>query len=478
MVLTSILRIGLSMFAAVALATAVYGQSLGHRISAAYRAFESNESLANGSASLMVINAATGEVVFAKNEQLGMAPASTLKTITSAAAYYMLGDGHTFETTLLYTGQVDATGTLRGDLIIRGSGDPSLGSDRFPQTADTLLLSTWVRAIQQAGIRKIEGRIIADDRLYNGQTAPPGWTWQDMGNYYGAGISGLNWRENAVGVDFVPGSAPDLPTRIANTTADIGYLQLVNETTTGNRGTGDRVYAFAAPYSSRIYLRGTYGADLRKTIYIALPDGAYDAAYQLHRTLERAGISQTNTPTTTHLLLLAGSELPSGGTTLHTHHSPPLSELVYWFNQKSINLYGEALLKAMAYRLAGKTDTRDASELLRDFWVKKLGVAPGELKIMDGSGLSPENRITTNVLVRILASARKEPWFARFFESLPVYNGMKMKSGTIGGVLGYAGYQTAQDGTPLVFALLVNNYQGPATPMRQRMFRLLDTLKH
>ena len=96
---------------------------------------------------------------------------------------------------------------------------------------------------------------------------------------------------------------------------------------------------------------------------------------------------------------------------------------------------------------------------------------------MDGSGLSPENRVTTNVLARILLAAKKEPWFASFFESLPVYNGMKMKSGTIGGVLGYVGYQTTKDGTPLVFALLVNNYQGTATPMRQQMFRLLDNLK-
>ena len=96
---------------------------------------------------------------------------------------------------------------------------------------------------------------------------------------------------------------------------------------------------------------------------------------------------------------------------------------------------------------------------------------------MDGSGLSPENRITTNALAHILASVKNEPWYASFFESLPTYNGMKMKSGTIGGVLGYAGYQTSKDGTPLVFSLLVNNYNGAATPMRQRMFRLLNVLK-
>src|SRR5690606_25862499 len=214
-------------------------QPFTQKIASAFRAFESHESLANGMASFIVINTNTGQVVFAKNEKLGMAPASTLKTVTSAAAYEVLGADFTFETTLSYTGEVDASGTLKGDIVIRGTGDPSLGSDRFPQTSDTGLLSTWVQAIKSAGIRHIDGGIIADDRLYNGQTAPGGWTWQDMGNYYGAGISSLNWRENSVGVDFIPGAAPGAPTRIGSTTADVGYLQLINETTTGNRGTGE-----------------------------------------------------------------------------------------------------------------------------------------------------------------------------------------------------------------------------------------------
>src|SRR5690606_39401623 len=106
-----------------------------------------------------------------------------------------------------------------------GSGDPSLGSDRFPQTTDTALLTAWVKAIRAAGIRKIEGRIIADDRLYDGQTAPRGWTWQDMGNYYGAGVSALNWRENAVGIHIAAGASPQAPTRVTNPTADLSYLQ-------------------------------------------------------------------------------------------------------------------------------------------------------------------------------------------------------------------------------------------------------------
>src|SRR5690606_8899786 len=112
------------------------------------------------------------------------------------------------------------------------------------------------------------------------------------------------------GVRFTPGASPGAATRIAGTTADISYLQLVNETTTGNRGTGDGVYAFSAPYSSRIYLRGTYGIDLKKTIYLSVPDGAYDAAYQLQLALQKAGMGPSGTPTTTYRLKLAGNALP------------------------------------------------------------------------------------------------------------------------------------------------------------------------
>lgn len=466
----------LSLFT-VCLASFVTAQSLSQKIADAFQTFESHESLAYGAASLMVINANTNQVVFAKNEKLGLAPASTLKTITSAAAYYILGTDHTFETTLSYSGKIDPEGKLTGDIIIHGSGDPSLGSDRFSHTLSQTILSNWVKAIKDAGISEIEGAIVVDDALYNGHTAPRGWTWQDMGNYYGAGVSALNWRENAVGVNFSAGTALNAPTTIVNTTADISYLQLINETTTGAKGTGDRVYAFSAPYSSHVYLRGTYGMDLKKTIYLSVPDGAYDAAYQLHRVLDQAGITQTSAPTTFHLLQLAGGDPPRPGTVLQVHRSPTLSELVYWFNQKSINLYGEAFLKAMVHLQEGKSDTRDGAEMLSKFWTDKLAIAPGELRIMDGSGLSPENRITTHALARILTAVRKEPWFGSFYESIPTYNGMKMKSGTIGGVLGYTGYQTAPDGSPLVFALLVNNYQGAAQPMRQRMFQLLNLLK-
>lgn len=452
-------------------------QTLSHRIALAFRTFESDPAMQHGIASITVLNARTGAVIYTKNEQTGLSPASTLKTVTAATAYHLLGTGHRFDTRLSYAGTLDAGGVLKGDVIISGSGDPSLGSDRFEQSREQTLLQRWLLAIRQAGIRRIEGRIIGDDSLYGGQKVPGGWAWQNMGNYYGAGLSSLNWRENMFGVSFIAGSKPGQPVRIRQSSPAMEYLQLVNEVTTGKTGTGDQVYGFAAPYSSRLYMRGTYGADLRKTIYFSLPDAAYDAAYRLQQVLTEAGIAVSGEPTTAHQLQLSGLPFPARSNLIDTYSSPELGQLIYWFNQKSINLYGEALLQAMAVSDTLRTDEEDDTRVIRAFWEKKLNIPEGALRIIDGSGLSPQNRITTLAMARILQSLQQEPWFSSFYESLPLYNQMKMKSGTIGGVLGYAGYHTSKDGTPVVFSLLVNNYAGNASSMRQKMFRLLNTLK-
>ncbi len=446
----------------------------------AYSRFADLPQLANGFASLTVLDARTGELVFSDHGKTGMAPASTLKNITAATAFRILGPDFRFKTLLAMRGELDGSGVLHGDLIIRGSGDPSLGSDRYEETKESLLLEKWTQAIKKAGIKAIKGRLLADDMLYGGIQAPGGWPWADMGNYYGAGVSSLNWRENAFGVVFRPGSNPGDPAVISTATTDISYLNIINEVTTGPKGSGDNVYAYAAPYSTKLFFRGTHGIDLNKTISMSVPDPAYDLVYQLGRKLEQEGIHQAEPVATLYDLHSRGEKINLEEQKLEVfeiHESPPLSQLVYWFNRVSINLYGESLLKAMAHHLGEDTDTGDAAAWMTRYWSEELGIPQGELRIADGSGLSPNNRITTHAMTRILLAIREEPWFEDFYESLPVNNGMKMKSGTIGGVLGYAGYHTSAAGTPYVFSIMISNYQGGAQSMRNQLFRLLDSLK-
>src|SRR5690554_3622253 len=451
------------------------------RIRQAYSEFKRLPQLENASIAFTVLDASNGDILVSENGQVGMATASTLKNITAASALEILGPDFRFSTTLVSRGEIDAQGVLHGDLVVVGSGDPALGSDRYETTKEALILNAWVQAVQSAGIRKIAGKIIADDLLWGGYRAPDAWPWADMGNYYGAGFSSLNWRENAFGVVFQPGNKVSDPTEIASTTADLSYLDIRNEVVTGARGSGDQVYAYAAPYSTHVFFRGSNGIDLKKTIRMSIPDPAYDLAYQLNKALEKVNITADEGIHTAYMSGLSESlqDVASKKTEqiLHVHQSPTLAELVYWFNQVSINLYGESLLKALSQEWGEGLSTGAAARKVAEYWSEKLGIPIGVLRIVDGSGLSPNNRVTTDAMVRILDVIQHEAWFPDFYESIPTNNGMKLKSGTISGVLGYAGYHTAADGKKYVVSLLVSNYQGGATAMRRQMFRLLDVLK-
>src|SRR5690606_19879291 len=99
------------------------------------------------------------------------------------------------------------------------------------------------------------------------------------------------------------------------------------------------------------------------------------------------------------------------------------------------------------------------------------------LQMIDGSGLSPQNRVTTFAEVKALQYARSRPWFQAFYQSLPEYNGMKMKSGSIGGARAYAGYHKSKDGKQYVFSIIVNNYDGSAAAVVRKMYKVLDILK-
>lgn len=453
------------------------GQALSTKIEKAFRSFESDARMKHGIASLTVINANTGQIVFSENGDMGMATASTLKTITSATAFSVLGPDFVYETQLQHDGKVDAHGKLIGNIYIKGSGDPTLGSHRYEQSKPEVLLARWIQAIDRAGIREIEGSIIGDDLLFGGNQAPSGWTWGDMGNYYGAGVSALNWRENAFKILLKPGGRVGDPVQFLGTQPDHSYLYFNNEVLTGKAGSGDGVYGYSAPYSHTILLQGTYGIDLKKEIELSTPDPAYDVALELQLALEKHGIKVHTPATTGYLVQRSGGNLEQKRIRLDTYQSPVLSDICYWFNHVSINLYGEALLKTVAFHAGDTVDSGEAAHWERDYWVKKLALEKGALRIRDGSGLSPENRVTTHAMAQILNSIKAYPWFGLFYEGLPTYNGMKMKSGTISGVLGYAGYQTASDGTPLVFSFLISNYAGSASSMRQSMWRALDVLK-
>ena len=424
--------------------------------------------------SICVVDASTGKTLFAKNENIGLSTASTLKTITSATAFSLLGKDFKYQTSLAYSGSITSEGTLKGDLLIIGGGDPTLGSWRYESSKEGVILSQWVKAIKAAGIKKIEGRVIGDDSIWSSQTTPDGWIWQDIGNYYGAGASALSWRENQF----------DLHLRANRSNGDVSvlkavpampYLDIVNELKAGPEGTGDRVYAYLPPLTTTAYLRGTWALGISKSgISAALPDPAFDAAFRLQDTLSRIGIPATDVPLTTRQLIADKKPLPAISQKLVTTTSPSLSQIIYWFNKKSVNLYGEHLLKTLAWKSGKEASTKNGAAVVINYWAGK-GMDRNALNILDGSGLSPGTRVTTAAMSSILFQAQKESWFSDYYNSLPENNGMRLKSGTINDVSAFAGYYTDGSGRKYIIVININNYSGSG--INKKLFRVLDALK-
>ncbi|MFI5137502.1 MAG: D-alanyl-D-alanine carboxypeptidase/D-alanyl-D-alanine-endopeptidase [Sphingobacteriales bacterium] len=453
----------------------VFAQPLSQKLQAAFNRLQADSQCKYASVSLTVLDAKTGEQVFAVNPNMGLATASTLKTVTTITAFNLLGKDFQYQTQFGYSGTVGADGTLNGDVIIKGAGDPTLGSWRYEISHENHILSLMVDALQKAGIKKINGRIIGDDSVFGSQSIPEGWIWMDVGNYYGAGTSGLTWRENQFDIKLKTGRI-DSPIGIVREVPAMPYLNFKSELINAPSGTGDNAYAFLPVGGNMMYLRGTYAEDQsKKSIAAALPDPAYDAAFRLADTLKRLGILISNGAESTNSLTAKGLQTPQIATNLTTILSPRLSQIIYWLNQKSINLYAEQLLKTIAWKAGKQPSTANGVEVVQNFW-RARGIDPKSLNIFDGSGLSPGDRVTTLTMATILQSAKAATWFPDFYESLPTYNNMKMKSGSILNVLTYAGYQTHK-GRELCFSIMVNNFNGSSREVKEKMFRVLDEMK-
>ncbi|GAB3337285.1 D-alanyl-D-alanine carboxypeptidase/D-alanyl-D-alanine-endopeptidase [Larkinella ripae] len=435
----------------------------------------------NGTAALSVRRVRDGVTLLDVNAQLSLPSASTLKLVTTATALAVLGENHTYKTLLEYDGSIRDS-VLEGNLYIRGAGDPSLGSNRFADFADApTLLSTWKDVVQTAGIKQIRGSVIGDASAIQTLPVPNTWVWGDIGNYYGAGLSGLNFNENLYRAVFKPARTVGQPAPLLRTEPPTPFLQLQNNVRTGPAGSGDEVIIYNAPPATQVFLEGTVPTGVNEFgVKGSLPDPAFFTAFSLHDQLLKAGILIDNPPMavgpgrrveTDRLPVAAGAKRSQ----LHLHTSVPLSEIARLTNHQSINLYAEALLILAGNALAkAPVTTEQAIQQLIRFWQGK-GVDLGGFRPKDGSGLSPVGALTAANLSGVLAAMSKEKSFLPFYDSIPVVGesgtvrnlgrgtpaagNVRAKSGTIEGVRAYAGYATSADGELLSFTLLVNKYQ-------------------
>lgn len=440
------------------------------RLSDAIQKLEQDPAFKHASLSLYVVDSKTGKLVYDKNSQMGLAPASCQKVITAVAAYELLGKDYRYKTGLGYEGKITG-GVLNGNVIISGSGDPTLGSWRWKSTSETMVLNNWITAIRKAGITSINGAIIPNSKNWGTETIPDGWIWQDIGNYYGAGASATNWRENQYDLILKPGKKIGDTCVIIRTDPILFKASLICEVTTAAKGTGDNAFIYLPPYASNGYVRGTIPIGENPfNISGSFPNSAVQLTATLEDGLRRSQIPVSESGGQNSYTPILGKML------LHTHVSPPLDSIIYWFLKKSINLYGEALVKTIGLEKQGLASTTIGLEIIKYFWSQR-GIGKAAINIIDGSGLSPQNRVTTHALVTIMQYAGSRPWFNSFHHSIPEINGIKMKSGSIGGARSYTGYIKSNIGSEYTFAFIVNNYDGSASETVRKMWRVLDVMK-
>lgn len=456
------------------LTTALQAQTPTSKLQKATQQLENDPAMQNAIYSLYVIEDKTGNIVFDKNSQYGLVPASCQKIITCATAFEILGSTYRYTTTISYDGVI-TDNTLKGNLYITGSGDPSWGSNRYNNTnADTILKSIKY-VLEQKNIKTIQGNIILDDACFGTQAIPDGWIWQDIGSYYGAGAWGINWRENEYDIKLTSNGRVGDTVLIDSILLPKSIVTLTSELTVGKEGSGDNAYIYLPPYTTNGYVRGTIPPNKKTfTIHGAMPYPTTIFLNELQQYLQTNGINCTGQWIST---LSTKNKLGLPKNVLLELKSPTLDSLAYWFMQKSLNLYGEALLKTIGLQQVQKITTESSAEWVKQFWNKKLGLPNSSLQIVDGSGLSPQNRVTTKALVTILQYAKTQAWFNAFYNALPTINGIKMKSGTIYHAKAYSGYITSKNGQSYTFSFIINNFSGKSSYIMERMFKVLDVLK-
>lgn len=449
-------------------------QSVKSRLASQTQRLLNDVQMKHGSLSFYVADARTGELVYAYDGDRGLAPASSQKVFTAIAAFETLGRDFTFKTKIGYKGSVES-GVLKGDLIIEGFGDPTLGTWRFSGYKPENVKEKVLKSLSDAGIRAIDGDLIIDETNYSFNPVPGGWPWNDLGNYYGAGAWGLNWMENQVNITYRGGSSGGhVP--ISKVDPKMPGVTLVNKMVTGPAGSGDHSRIFTAPYSPIALIDGAVPAGKTRMATGSMPNPPLQFGTMVKKWLKDNSIYITGTLKTGGALEIQDKRVPKINHVIETYHSPSLHRIVHYFLRKSVNLYGEAFAKAIGFQEKGKGSTQVGVEEIEKFW-RSHGVNKSEIGIMDGSGLSPQNYVTAHAEVKALQFAQKQSWFSDFYEALPTYNGTKMKSGTIHACKAYAGYQTSKSGHKYIFSMIINNYYGSQYSLLPKMYRILNVLK-
>jgi D-alanyl-D-alanine carboxypeptidase/D-alanyl-D-alanine-endopeptidase (penicillin-binding protein 4) len=400
-----------------------------------------------------------------------MLPASNMKIVTLAAAAETLGWDYRYETKVMTAGRIEG-GTLQGDLIVAGNGDPSL------VTADGMadrVFADWADRLKQRGIRTIAGRIVGDDNGFEKDGLGFGWSWDDIPDDYSAAVGALQFNENAVRVAVTPRATIGEAAGVSVTPATSG-LTIESAVTTQAAGSPTSISMHRLPGSATLELRGTIAIGAAPVLTVSVDNPTMFYVNALRSALIANGIDVRGPAVDIDDV----RDAPPAArlTPVLSYQSPPLSTLAVRLMKVSQNQYAETFLKTLGGG-PGVVPTAAAGRNAVLAIVKSWDVSPSDLIPRDGSGLSRYDYVTPAALVAILTHVDRDPRLkGPFVASLPVAgqlglsNRMKgtpaegnarAKTGSMTSVRGLSGYVTSAEGEPLVFSILANNFDTPGT---------------
>lgn len=434
----------------------------------------------NASVGMHVVDLSSGETLYGLDHEKLLIPASTMKLVSSASAIGMLGADYTFKTRIGYTGEIRKNGTLKGDLVVIGGGDPVLGSEYFEEHYNGFL-DVWAREITAAGITKIEGDLVLDASIYDSEKVPATWIWEDIGNYYGAGANALTVYDNLFRITFRSPKRAGQPAKIISLDPEIEGMNITNEVLSSDVNR-DNAYVFGGPLDKTRVIRGTIPKNRKEfTIKAAIHNPGEVLANDLIDALANEGIIFSGSVKT--------GQIKAGKfRTIFTQESPTLAEIAKVLNYESVNLIAEHLVRQIAAEKNGLGRREDGTETIVEFW-EANGNPAGAIKMEDGSGLSHFNLVSPEFFTALLRHSANNEAFLNslpmagkgtlkvFDENLFPGNTLRGKSGSMTRVRCYAGYLQLDSGKNVAFAFMFNHFSGSHSALIREIENLLYRLK-
>jgi serine-type D-Ala-D-Ala carboxypeptidase/endopeptidase (penicillin-binding protein 4) len=440
-----------------------------------------SEKLAHGGFGFYLATTDSGKVLCEFSSKRSLVPASVLKTITTGTALALLGPGYRFTTVLQHDGEVEDK-VLKGNIYIRGGGDPTLGSDVFGSTSADRIMEKWLEEIKKLGVDTIEGSIIGDADLYEYDLVPAGWAWEDMQSDYCAGACGLSFRENMYEIEVICSGS----STVCRVRPEVPGLKLYNQVRMNKETAKSYAFVMGAPYMNERVVLGEANSSFEAKSTV--PDPAFFCAYTLYRYLQKNGITVKDSCTTMRKLKQAGKYEKKERKAFHTTYSPSLEDIVAHTNAVSQNFYAETLLKAMSVQKSGYGSTTGGVAAVIEYW-KPKGIDLRGFYMVDGSGVSRFNSITPRQLTEMLIEySRDTRVFPSLYNSLPkagygstadvcagtsAQDNVRFKSGYMTRVRCFTGYVDTKKGKRLAFTMMANNYLYEVQEMRNQLEHLM-----